>query len=132
MATVLMATVLIVDDQCDVGRLMQRIMRHLGYQGVYVLSGQDALDYARETPPDAVLLDYMMPGMNGLEVLRAMRGDPRTKAVPIIMFSANGDPGLIETAIREGANEFWIKARTPIHEMEVRLSHWLRGSGAPN
>ena len=48
------------------------------------------------------------------------------------MFSANGDPNLIETAIREGANEFWIKARMPIQEMEVRLSHWLGAQGAPN
>jgi two-component system, chemotaxis family, chemotaxis protein CheY len=132
MATALMATVLIVDDQSDVGRLLQRIMRHLGYVGVHVLSGQDALDYARRTPPDAVLLDYMMPGMNGLEVLRAMRSDPHTRSVPIIMFSANGDPNLIDTAIRDGANEFWIKALMPIHEMQTRLSYWLGGSGATN
>jgi CheY-like chemotaxis protein len=132
MAIVLMATVLIVDDQTDVGRLLERIMRHLGYKGVHVASGADALAYVQQSPPDAVLLDYMMPGMNGLEVLRAMRSDPQTRAVPIIMFSANGDPNLIETAIREGANEFWIKALMPIHEMETRLSHWLGASGTAN
>ena len=120
-----MATVLIVDDQRESGHLLTRILRCLGHYGVHVPSGEDALDYVKESVPDAVLLDYMMPGMDGLEVLKKLRNDPRTKNVPVIMFSANNDPKLVETAMREGANDYWVKASLAINDMETRLTHWL-------
>ncbi|HEY7088456.1 MAG TPA: response regulator [Tepidisphaeraceae bacterium] len=123
-----MATVLIVDDQGETGDLLTRVIRHLGHHGVHVPSGEDALSYVREhgtDPPDAVLLDYMMPGMDGLEVLRALRDDPQMRDVPVIMFSANSDPRVLEKAMRAGANDYWIKATLPIDEFQMRLLRWL-------
>lgn len=89
------------------------------------MSGEDALAYVQRALPDAVLLDYMMPGMDGLEVLRTLRNDPRTQKLPVIMFSANSDPKLVESAMREGANDYWIKASLAINDMESRLSKLL-------
>jgi CheY-like chemotaxis protein len=120
-----MAIVLIVDDQRESGHLLTRILRYLGHQSVHVPSGADALDYVRDNLPDAVLLDYMMPGMDGLEVLKKLRENPRTRQVPVIMFSANNDPKLVETALREGASDYWVKASLAINEMESRLTRWL-------
>jgi len=120
-----MATVLIVDDQRETGHLLSRILCYLGHRGVHVPSGEDALKYVSDSPPDAVLLDYMMPGMDGLEVLRALRNDPRTKKVPVIMFSANSDPKIVESAMKEGASDYWVKASLAINDMQSRLSRWL-------
>jgi CheY-like chemotaxis protein len=120
-----MATVLIVDDQRETGHLLARILRYLGHRGVHVASGEDALQYIQQSKPDAVLLDYMMPGMDGLEVLRALRSDPKTQQVPVIMFSANSDPKVVESAMKEGASDYWVKASLAINEMENRLSRWL-------
>lgn len=120
-----MATVLIVDDQRETGYLMARILQCLGHRSVHVPSGADALEYVRDALPDAVLLDYMMPGMDGLAVLKELRKDPRTKEVPVIMFSANNDPAVLESAMREGANDYWVKALVQIDEMETRLDKWL-------
>lgn len=120
-----MATVLIVDDQRDTGHLLGRILHFLGHEGIHCMSGEDALAYVERALPDAVLLDYMMPGMDGLEVLRTLRNDPRTQKLPVIMFSANSDPKLVESAMREGANDYWIKASLAINDMESRLSRIL-------
>jgi CheY-like chemotaxis protein len=120
-----MATVLIVDDQCETGHLLARILQFLGHRGVHVPSGQDALNYVRSSMPDAVLLDYMMPGMDGLQVLRALQKDPRTRGVPVIMFSANNDPKVVERAMREGASDYWVKASLQINDMETRLNRFL-------
>jgi two-component system phosphate regulon response regulator PhoB len=123
-----MATVLIVDDQRETGHLLARIIKYLGHRGIHVPSGEDALAYVRDSLPDAVLLDYMMPGMDGLAVLKALREDPRTKGMPIIMFSANNDPKVVESAMREGASDYWVKASLAINDMESRLAKWLESS----
>lgn len=128
--TALPATILVVDDQPETGLLMTRILEHLGHQAVHVPSGPDAIDYLQTHTPSAVLLDYMMPGMDGLALLRVLRADPRTSDVPIIMFSANNDPKVINTAMKQGASEFWVKATVAVDEMSARLDHWLRPGDA--
>jgi CheY-like chemotaxis protein len=121
-----MATVLIVDDQGETGHLLARVLNYMGHQGIHVFSGPDALDYVHRNIPDVVVLDYMMPGMNGLQVLRELRRDPRTYKLPVIMFSANNDPELVESAIDAGASDFWVKATVAVEEMDARLSRWLK------
>lgn len=121
-----MATVLIVDDQRETGHLLARILSYLGHNGVHVNSGEDALNYVHDSLPDAVLLDYMMPGMDGLDVLKALRSDPRTSKLPVIMFSAVNDPHVVELALKEGASDYWVKATVAINDMESRLSRWLK------
>src|SRR5262245_36254246 len=120
-----MATVLIVDDQGETGQILTRVIECLGHHGVYVASGPDALQYVRQQLPDAILLDYMMPDMDGLEVLRALRKDPRMRDVPVIMFSANSDPKILERALSAGASDYWVKSAVRIDEMESRLLRLL-------
>jgi CheY-like chemotaxis protein len=120
-----MATVLIVDDQRETGHLLARILKYLGHRGIHVPSGEDALEYLRDSVPDAILLDYMMPGMDGLEVLRSLRHDPRTSKLPVIMFSASSDPKVVDAAMRNGANDYWVKASLAINDMQSRLSRFL-------
>ena len=123
------ATVLIVDDQRETGRLLTRILSFLGHQSVHVSSGEEALSFLQVGVPNVVLLDYMMPGMDGLSVLKVLRNDPRLRDVPVIMFSASNDPKVVESAMREGASDYWVKASLAIPEMQSRLARFLTASG---
>ena len=76
-------------------------------------SGQEALDMAASTPPDFVLLDIMMPEMDGIEVCRRLRALPATAKTPIVMLTAMDDPHLREAAQAAGADDFWQKPFTP-------------------
>src|SRR4051812_16145144 len=106
-----MGTILIVDDHLDAARPLGRLLKHAGHEASLLDSGEAALARLRQDPlPDLVLLDVMMPGMDGLEVLRQVRADSRTTALPVVLFSAVSDPQFREHAIAKGANDFWVKA----------------------
>lgn len=123
------AKILVVDDQPETGHLMTRILHHLGHDAIHVPSGPEALQFVKTSTPAVVLLDYMMPGMDGLAVLRALRENPETKHIPVIMFSANNDPMLVQKAMTQGANEYWVKATLAVEEMGIRLNRCLGACG---
>lgn len=118
-------SVLIVDDDNGCGRLLAVLVRHLGHHATYVQSGGQALEYLGENRPDLVILDVMMPGMDGLEVLRRMREDPRTEQVPVVMFSALADPRFRQRVREQGANDYWVKASVDFQQLEKRLEEYL-------
>src|SRR4051794_35783318 len=100
-----MAKVLVVDDQADYCRPLVRLFQLAGHEARSVQDGEEALKYLGVADaPDVVLLDIMMPEMDGLEVLRQVRRDPRLSAVPIVMFTAVCDPVLERHALEKGAN----------------------------
>ena len=73
------------------------------------LRGLEALDIARNDPPDLVLLDLHLPDLPGEEVLRMLRRDPRTESVPVVVVSADATPGQVERLRGEGAQEYLTK-----------------------
>ena len=91
-------TILVVDDEEDILLLCRVNLEFEGYRVITASSGVEALTRAREARPDLVLLDVMMPRMNGRDLLRAMRADPAYAAVPVILMSAAPD------ALRSAAN----------------------------
>src|SRR5215210_49646 len=106
-------TILVVDDNLDTAKPLARMLTHFGHKGMYVTSGEEALAHFRvpEQPlPDLVLLDAMMPGIDGMEVLRELRADPKTANLPIVMFSAVSDSSYRTHALNKGATDFWVKA----------------------
>ena len=94
-----MGTVLVVEDHPDTCRMMARLLAAFGHRADCALSGEAALAHlaAAAAPPDVVLLDAMMPGMDGVEVLRRLRADPRTARLPVVMCSAVSDPAYVAT-----------------------------------
>ena len=106
-----MADILVVDDTRDVCNAMAKLLRAMGHSAATAYSGEDALAAlaARPALPDLVILDQMMPGMDGMEVLRALRQDPRTIQLRVVVFSAIAEPLFQLHALGKGADAYWSK-----------------------
>lgn len=109
--------VLAVDDESRNLRLMEAMLLPLGYEVFLAKSGEEALDIIRKTPPDVVLLDIMMPGVNGFEVARRMKADEETRFIPIIMVTALKEVEDRVKALEVGADDFLTK---PVEKVEVK------------
>ncbi|MCY7323303.1 MAG: response regulator [Phormidesmis sp. CAN_BIN36] len=107
--------ILVVDDAFDNSFLLQTLLESEGYQVDVVDSGQAALEKIAAAPPALVLLDVMMPGMNGFEVTRQIRQNDRLPFIPIVLVSGYGQPDL-DLALNIGVNGF---IRKPIDFEEV-------------
>jgi EAL domain-containing protein (putative c-di-GMP-specific phosphodiesterase class I)/FixJ family two-component response regulator len=113
------ATLLIVDDEPQVRKLLETLLQHEGYQTLSASSGEEALQLVARQPPDLILLDIMMPGMDGYEVASQLKGDETTAGIPIIMLSALSEPNARVSGLETGAEEFISK---PVERVEL----WLR------
>ena len=123
--------VLIVDDNADQARPLALILRHSGYDAQFVESGEAALRRLREQVPGLMIVDLMMPGMTGIDVLREVRTDPRTRTVPVVIYSACSDEKEMARARHEGANDYWVKVAMRIDEIRLRVEQYFSsGAGA--
>ena len=121
-----MASILVVDDHAEICRGMARLLKYAGHSAMCLHSGDAALAYLSHGDlPDLVILDVMMPGTDGLEVLRQVRADPRTRDLPVVMFSALGEQESQERALRQGATDYWVKSRFDFGELKDRLDSHL-------
>ena len=101
--------ILIVDDHLDTGTALARLLKTCGHEAVAVGSGMAALEMLQSMRPAVIVLDMMMPGMHGLEVLRRVREDARVKDVPVVVYSADYSLDTAERALRMGAQDFIVK-----------------------
>jgi two-component system chemotaxis response regulator CheY len=114
--------ILIVDDHADTAYVAARLLEQLGYDTVAVAGGREALDYLRSETPKLVILDCHMPCVGGLDVLRAIRADPRLSEVPVVMFSAEADHGARDAFQQLGIQGWIVKASMDWEN----LSHFAR------
>jgi two-component system cell cycle response regulator len=121
--------VLIVDDMADARTLLRLLLTHKGHFTVLEAeNGHDGLNQARSERPDLIVLDYMMPDLNGVEVCQALRGDPATACIPIIMLTARTDTRTQYEADSAGVDVFLTK---PIKtDALLSESQRLIGNGA--
>jgi phosphate regulon transcriptional regulator PhoB len=101
--------VLVVEDEPDIRSLIVHHLERDGYRCRTAASGGEALARVRSSAPDLIVLDLMLPGMDGLEVCRRLRGDPATAAVPIIMLTAKADEVDRVVGLEMGADDYLAK-----------------------
>lgn len=122
--------ILVVDDEPDAQKLLELILSRAGFQVTTATNGPEALAWLKRALPDLIILDVMMPDMDGYEVLRRLRADPRTRGIPVIMLSAKGDVRDRVTGLRLGADDYVPKPADPselVARVEAILARAQRG-----
>jgi DNA-binding response OmpR family regulator len=124
-----MYRVLIVEDDADINATLQEAMRLAGYDSVGVLNGEDAFAEVERRCPDLVLLDQMLPDIDGVEICRRLRVAPRTKRVPIIFLTARTDEQARVRGLSAGADDYVVKPFS-MQELVLRVRGLLRRSSS--
>ena len=104
-----MAKIMVVDDAPADLQNLKNILTKGGHQVIEVTSGQDSIAKAKAEKPDAIVMDVVMPGMNGFQATRNISKDPATSAIPIIVVSAKNQETDRVWALRQGAREYVVK-----------------------
>lgn len=105
-----MGVVLVVDDDEFTCEAIRRLLGRMGYATACAKSGSDALQLLEQVTPDVIVLDWMMPKMDGLAVLRKLQSNPQTKDVPVLVYSAADDASMQKQAAKLGARECVLKS----------------------
>ena len=121
----LAGTVLVADDDADIVRFVEVNLRLEGFQVVTARDGQEALTKALDLQPDVVLLDVLMPRIDGYTVCARLRADDRGAAIPVILLTANFIAVDQEVARRAGADDFVVKPFDP-YELMTRVKELAR------
>ena len=119
--------ILVAEDDGDIAHLVAHYLQKAGWQAHVATAGDEALAYARNNPVDLVLLDVMLPGMSGLDVCKALRGDRTTAAVPIIMLTARAEEADRVLGLELGADDYVAKPFSP-NELVARIRALMRRS----
>jgi len=126
-------TILVIDDEPSIGRVVQFKLQQEGFKVRIATDGLEGLAKVKEEKPDLILLDLMMPGMDGFEVCRRLRASPETATTPVIILSARGQEMDRIRGIELGVLDFFTKPFSPqkLLERVKELFKGPGGSGAP-
>jgi DNA-binding response OmpR family regulator len=119
------ARVLVVEDSQDIADLIRHYLERAGHTVEHLTSGRDVVTHARAALPDLVILDLMLPGMDGFLVCQALRHEAVTSAVPIVMLTARGEEGDRVRGLELGADDYVVKPFSP-KELVARVTAHLR------
>lgn len=120
-----MARVLVTEDSQDIADLIRHFLEKAGHTVTVTTSGTEGLRHARSERPDLAILDLMLPGLDGLQVCRALRADPATAAIPIIMVTARAEEADRIRGLELGADDYITKPFSP-RELTARVAALLR------
>jgi DNA-binding response OmpR family regulator len=120
-----MAKILVAEDEKQIADMIAFKLTNGGHQVIRAQDGEEAVVLAARELPDLILLDAMMPGLNGFEVLRRLKSDPILRGVPVIMVTAKGHERDVLTGLRGGAVDYVIKPFS-LKELAARVDLALR------
>jgi two-component system phosphate regulon response regulator PhoB len=110
---VVRGSILAVDDEEDVLELVRYNFNKEGFKVETATTGEEALKKAKANPPSAILLDRMLPGIDGIEVCRQLKADSKTSSIPIIMLTAKGEESDVVSGLEVGADDYVTKPFSP-------------------
>src|SRR5918992_2263397 len=117
--------ILVAEDDPDIGNLLDHYLKKAGFIATVVPNGRDVMPQIKRDAPDLVVLDIMLPGLDGLEVCRAIRADPNSAAIPIIMLTAKAEESDRIVGLELGADDYITKPFSP-NEVVARVRALLR------
>jgi CheY-like chemotaxis protein len=117
--------ILCVEDNREAQRMLTFLLTKAGYEVITAEDGPQGIEKAKAWRPALILVDMMMPGMTGTEVIRRLRADPINKDVPMLVLSAYNNPALIEEALAAGADDYLIKTIS-LDELTQVIDDYLR------
>jgi len=120
-----MPKITIVEDDPDISRLVDHYLSAEGFRVTGIADGAEGLKRIKSSPPDLVVLDLMLPGMDGLDLCKALRGQPATAALPILMLTAKGEESDKVIGLELGADDYLTKPFSP-KELVARVKSLLR------
>jgi DNA-binding response OmpR family regulator len=106
-------TILLADDEEDIKTVVRLFLEEKGYDIITAFDGLDAIDITRREKPDLILLDIMMPVINGYEVCQKLKADPATAGIPIVMLSAAAHADSVKKGLDAGAVDYLVKPFDP-------------------
>jgi DNA-binding response OmpR family regulator len=118
--------VLLVEDDPSVLEMYRLKLELDGYRVSTALDGEEGLRKAGDLAPDIIFLDIRLPKMDGLEVLRKLRAQEKTRNIPVIILSNYDEEDLVARGLRLGAHEYLIKARTTPASLSEGIEDWLK------
>lgn len=122
-----MAKILVVEDDPLMSRMYQKIFTFEGYEVELAGDGEEGIEKTRSLKPTLVLLDVMMPKMNGLQVLEKLKADPETKGIPIVMLTNLAGQQDAETAMAKGAVKYIVKSEYEPKQVTSMVKEILAG-----
>lgn len=105
--------ILVVEDEDDIQELVRYNLAKEGYRVVQAISGEEGFKAAKSSKPDLIVLDLMLPGLDGLEVCRLLKADPKTSHTPIVILTAKGEEADVVTGLELGADDYITKPFSP-------------------
>jgi CheY-like chemotaxis protein len=118
--------ILLVEDDPMVVKMYQRKLTMDGFDLTLAFNGEEGLEALKKNKPDIVLLDVMMPKMNGIEMLKIIKGDPAFKDLPVVILTNLGDRQEDVQKCKDfGAEDYWVKASMPLNEISRRVKDIL-------
>lgn len=119
------ARILLAEDDRFLSKAAAVMLRRRGHTVITAYDGEEALRTVRSVPPDMVLLDLIMPKMQGFEVLRALKSDPVTSAIPVVVLTNLSQPQDREKTLAAGAREYVVKANMSLEDLASLVDRTL-------
>jgi CheY-like chemotaxis protein len=117
--------ILLAEDDRFLRKAAEAALRQHGYSVVIAVDGEDALHRARTERPDLILLDLIMPKLQGFEVLHALKADSATATIPVVVLSNLGQDADVQEALALGAAAYFVKANLSLHDLATRIDETL-------
>lgn len=122
-------TILLAEDDKFISLAYKDGLGRAGYEVIHVENGKEALKKAKNKKPDLILLDVIMPEMNGFEVLEALKKDKSTKNIPVVILSNLGQESDIEKGRKLGAVDYMIKSNFSLEEVSEKIKSIMQENG---
>ncbi|KKU52455.1 MAG: hypothetical protein A3A28_03585 [Candidatus Sungbacteria bacterium RIFCSPLOWO2_01_FULL_47_32] len=117
--------ILYIEDEPALQRALSAMLVREGFETLQALDGETGIRIAKEKKPDIVLLDLVLPRMNGFAVLQALKGDPETKDIPVLVLTNLEGVGDIEKVVEMGAVSYLVKTNYPLSELIEQIKRYL-------